>query len=200
LARAVSPEARGRIGLRQAALALGAGDAEGARKALAETEGLDLPGSLRIERLRTDARALTRLEKFDEAAARYREAGPEASGELAELLAGRQDWPGAAAAMQAHLGVVLPAPPEPLTEEGQRLVARAAALLSLAGDAVGLAALQEAEASRMAGSPFEDAFGLLTAGRIERISDLPRLQRELEVARLLPSRLESLRPGAAPAR
>jgi hypothetical protein len=47
---------------------------------------------------------------------------------------------------------------------------------------------------------FAEAFALLTAARIGGIGDLPRLRRELEVARLLPARLDGLRASGAGAR
>ncbi|WP_372618657.1 hypothetical protein [Falsiroseomonas sp.] len=189
LARAGSAESRARLGLRLAGLALGSGDAAGARKALADTAASDLPEALQQERLLTEARALSRLGQAEQAAARYRAAGPQAAGELAELLAAQQDWAGAAAAMRTHLAATLPPAPEPLPEPARRLVARAAALLALAGDEAGLAALREAEAGRMAGGAFGDTFGMMTAERIGSIEDLPRLGQELEAARRLPARL-----------
>ncbi|WP_137177107.1 hypothetical protein [Roseomonas sp. AR75] len=200
LARSEGGESRARIGLSLANLALGAGDAAGARKALEETRAAAVPEELRVARLRTESHVLTALGEHDLAAARLREAGPAAFAELAELLAARQDWAGASAAMQSHLAGILPVAPEPLNDETRRLVARAAALLALAGDEPGLAALRAAEGGRMEEGAFAEAFGLLTAGRIGGIGDLPRLRRELEVARLLPAQLERLRPGSGAAR
>jgi hypothetical protein len=189
LARAGGAESRARLGLRLAGLALGSGDSEGARRALAETAAPGLPEALHHERLLTGARALARLGEAEQAVARYREAGPQAAGELAELLAARQDWTGAAAAMRAHLAATLPPAPAPLPEAARGLVARAAALLALAGNEVGLAELRTAEVGRMAGGAFGDTFGLMTAERIDGAGDLPRLRRELEAARQLPARL-----------
>ncbi len=199
LARADGDEPRARLGLRLAALALGAGDPAGARAALADTEAAGLPEALRQERALTEARALGRMGAVDEALARYRAAGADAAPELAEFLAARQDWAGAAEVLAAHLARA-PAPPAPLGAETRRLVARRAALLALAGDEPGLAALREAEAARMAGGAFEEAFALLTARRMEGVADLPRARQELELARALPSRLEALRPAPGGAR
>ncbi|WP_270936895.1 hypothetical protein, partial [Falsiroseomonas oryzae] len=112
----------------------------------------------------------------------------------------QRDWAGAAEAMRAHLTAVVPPAPAPLEEPARRLVARAAALLALAGDEAGLAALRQAESARMEGGAFDDAFALMTAGRIGGIGDLPRLRRELELARALPARLEGLRAGTGAAR
>jgi hypothetical protein len=193
LARATDAESRARLGLRLARMALEAGDAPGARAALADTATEDITPALQSARKLVEARALLRLGETEAAVARYREAGTEAAPELAELLAARQDWAGAAAVLRAHLVAALPPPPEPLPEGSRRLVARTAALLTLAGDEAGLAGLREAEGARMADGAFEIPFTLLTAARLAGPGDLPRLRRELELARALPSRLKTLR-------
>lgn len=199
MARAEDEAARGRIGLRMATLALGAGDPAGARAALADSHSPELPDALRRERALTEARALARLGAAEEAVARYRDAGPEAAPELAEVLAARQDWAGAAGVLRAHLAATLPPAPAPLEPEARQLVARAAALLALAGDEAALAELRAAESGRMSGGPFDEAFALITAGRLGGMEGLPRLRQELDLARTLPARLDALRaaPGAA---
>jgi hypothetical protein len=199
VARAAPGEPRARLGLAQARLALGANDAGGARAALADTDAEGLPDDLRGERIRQDARALAAMGALDQAAERFREAGPAALPELAELLAARQDWPGASAALGAYLAATIPAAGD-LDDEARRLLARHAALLALAGDEAGLAALRAAEAGRMRGGAYGDAFAVITAERIGGVADLPRLRRELEVARAFPSRLDGLRAGTPPAR
>lgn len=193
VARAAGAEARARIGVRLANLALGAGDAGGALAALEATAAPGLPLALAQERRLLEARALTRAGRVPDAVARYREAGPQAAPELAALLAEQQDWAGAAAAMQTHLAIVLPPPGNALAPEHRPLIARTAALLALAGDESALAALRDAEQPRMAGGPLEEAFAVITAARIAGLDDLPRLRQELDVARLLPTRLDGLR-------
>ncbi len=193
LARADDDESRGRIGLRLAGLAMAGNDPAGARAALAQTESPRLSDSLRRERLLTEARALAREGAAEQAVERFRAAEPEAAMELAEFLASRQDWTAAAAVLRQHLASALPPPPALLEEPQRRVVARTAAMLALAGDEAGLAALREAEAGRMSDGAFSEAFTLLTAGRMAGTADLPRLRRELELARLLPGRLEALR-------
>lgn len=200
LRRAEDEPARGRIGLRMANLALGAGDAAGARTALADTASDHLPGDLRAARALTEARALARLGAVQDADARYREAGPDAAPEHAEMLAAAQDWAGAAAVLRAHLLRTLPPAPAPLPEDARRMLARTAALLSFAGDEAGLAALRVAEGTRMAGGAYAEAFALITAGRMAGIADLSRVRQEVEMARTLPSRLDALRPGTGVAR
>jgi hypothetical protein len=199
LARAEGAEARAALGLRLAELALGADDPAGARAALADTAAPELPAPLLAARHLAEARALSRQGATEAAAALYRALGPAAGPELAEMLAARQDWAGAAEALGAHLAAALPPAPSPIPDALRPLVARAAALLAMAGDETGLAALRDAVAARMAGGAFEEAFALITAGRLGGIGELPRLRQELELARALPARLESLRasPGAA---
>lgn len=200
LARAGDAEARGRLGLRLAVLALGASDPAGARAALADTDSAALPEALRRERALVDARALVRLGAAEAAMARYRDAGPEAAPELADVLAARQDWAGAAAVLGTHLAAALPPVPAPLDAEARRLVARRAALLALAGDEAGLAALRQAESPRMSGGAFEQAFALISAGRLGGMEGLPRLRQELELARALTAQPDGLRAAAGTAR
>ncbi|WP_237216417.1 hypothetical protein, partial [Falsiroseomonas oryziterrae] len=146
-----------------------------------------------------EARALARLGAVEEAVRAYRSAGPEGAPELAEFLAARQDWSGAAATLQAHLAVALPPAPQPLGDDERQLVARTAALLALSGDSAALEALRTAHAARMSGGALEDTFALLTAGPVGGVGDLPRARAELELARALPARLDRLRasPGEA---
>ena len=200
LRRAEDEAARGRIGLRMANLALGGGDPDAARAALANTASDHLPVPLREARALAEARALTRMDAFQDADARYREAGQDAAPEHAEMLAARQNWAGAAAVLRAHLTRTLPPAPAALPADSRRLLARTAALLSLAGDEAALAALREAEAARMADGPYAEAFALITAGRLAGIGDLSRIRQEVELARTLPSRLDALRAGTGVAR
>jgi hypothetical protein len=192
-ARAAGPEPRARLGAQLATLALGSGDAAGALAALEDTAAAGLPLALRQDRSLLEARALARAGRGDDAIARYRDAGVQAAPELAALLSERQDWRGAAAAMLDHLRTALPAAPAPLDVAQRPLVARTAALLALAGDESGLATLRANEQARMAGGPLEEAFGVITAARVAGMEDLPRLRQELDLARLLPARLDALR-------
>jgi hypothetical protein len=200
ITRATAGADRARLGARLAALALAGGDAAGARAALSDSEAPALAEDLRQERALLLARTQSRLGALPEAEASYRAAGPLAGAELAEFLAARQDWRGAAAALADHLRAVLPDAPAALDASQQRLVARHAALLALAGEQGKLAQLAAAEAPRMAGGAMRDAFALLTATPLSGPADLPRLRQELELARALPGRLESLRDTVGDAR
>ena len=111
------------------------------------------------------------------------------------MLIELQDWISAAAAFAGHLRDVLPPAPAPLDDAQRRLVLRQAALLVLAGEEAALAAWRGDFASRLQGGPLAEAFTLLTADQQRGLADLPRLQRELQLFRSMPSRLEALRAG-----
>ena len=114
-------------------------------------------------------------------------------------------WPGAAQARrpetdsvrrtcstQARRRAGLTAPAT-LEEAQRRALLRQATLLALAGDTAPLAALGAEFAPRLAGGPLEEPFVALTADPPRRLADLPRLQRELQLFRSFPARLEPLR-------
>ncbi|WP_439595309.1 hypothetical protein [Falsiroseomonas sp.] len=198
VARAPDAEAKARLGARLATLALGAGDTAAALAALRETEGRGLSAELTRNRLLLQARAQSRAGQAQAAMASYREAGPAGAAELAVLLEEKQDWAGAAAALRQHLETLVPPPPAPLPEALKPVVARIAALLTLAGDESALAALRAEEQARMSEGPLSEAFTLFTSERVAGLGDLPRLREELDVARGLPARLDGLR-GETPA-
>ncbi|MGX9962787.1 hypothetical protein ACVFYP_05660 [Roseomonas sp. F4] len=193
LTRAADAESKGRLGARLAGLALGAGDGRGALKALEDSSAPALSDELARSRLLLEARAFARTGQYADAAARFRAVGPSAAAELAVLLEERQDWSGAAAALRQHLATVAPPPPAPLTDSQKPILARIAALLTLAGDDAALVELRAEEQARMGEGPMSGTFDLLTSGRVASLSDLPRLREELDVARGLPARLDGLR-------
>jgi hypothetical protein len=193
VSRAADAESKGRLGARLAGLALGAADGPGALKALEETADGTLSTELTQSRLMLEARALARTGRHADAAARFRAAGPAAAAELAVLLEERQDWAGAATALRQHLATIAPPPPAPLAEQHKPIIARIAALLTLAGNDAALAELRAEEQARMGEGPMSGTFDLLTADRVAGLADLPRLRAELDVARGLPARLDGLR-------
>ncbi|BDG73018.1 hypothetical protein [Roseomonas fluvialis] len=195
-----TPQARAAIGARLAALRMAEGDAAAALAALDRSRADDLAEALVGERARLRARALAR--RGDRAAAEQALAVLGAAGAeaRAELRAEAQDWAGAAAAQREHLDHILPAPPAPLGQAPRAALARAAAYAALAGEEDALVALRAAHGERMAGGPLAEAFDLLTADPLRGIADLPRLQRELGLLRVLPTRLEALRAGVQVAR
>ncbi len=185
------------LGLRQALLQLADDDAHGALAALEASEAPPLPEGLATERAILAARAKARLGQRDAAVAALQALGAAGAEPLSQMLLEQQDWAGAAGALAGHLRAVLPAAPVPLDEQQRRLVLRQAALLVLAGDEAGLARLREAYAPRIADGPLTEAFTMLTADQLRGLTDLPRLQRELQLFRSMPSRLEALRAGGS---
>jgi hypothetical protein len=195
-----APPARAAIGARLAALRMAEGDAGAALAALDRSAADDVPAPLATQRTRLRARALAR--RGDRAGAEQALAtlGPAGAEARADLRAEAQDWAGAAAAQREHLAALLPAAPAPLGQPERAALARAAAFAALAGEDDALVALREAHGARMAGGPLAEAFDLLTADPLRGLADLPRLQRELGLLRVLPTRLEALRAGVQVAR
>ncbi|WP_159349494.1 hypothetical protein [Roseomonas harenae] len=112
---------------------------------------------------------------------------------LAALLAERQDWAGASDALAALATQAEPA-------AMPRDVLDAAAFAALGGDAARLAGLRSAWLARMAEGAAKEAFGLLTEDPVRGLSDLPRLQRELDLFRGFPHLLEAFRTAALSSR
>ena len=187
--------ARAALGLRQAALRFLDGDAGATLAALDASLAEPLPEALTRERRILAARAQGRLGQREEAVAALRTLGPAGAEPLSQMLIELQDWAGAAAAFAGVLQASLPPAPAPLDESQRRLVLRQAAMLVLAGDDAALAAWRGDFAPRLQGGPLAEAFTLLTADPQRGLADLPRLQRELQLFRSMPSRLEALRAG-----
>lgn len=192
--------ARAAIGVRLATLRAAEGDSAGTIAALDASESENLESALATRRTVLRARAMARSGARPAAEALLATLGPGGASSLAELRAESRDWPGAAAAMAQHLAATLPAAPAPLGQEDRAALARQAAYLALAGDDAGLAALRASHGARMDGGPLAEAFGVLTSDPVRGLSDLPRLQRELGMMRILPSRLDALRAGVQVAR
>ncbi|MFC7538805.1 hypothetical protein ACFQU2_04135 [Siccirubricoccus deserti] len=188
---------RASLGMRLASLRLGEGDAAGALAALEQSAVAEVPAPLRRSRTILQAQAEARSGRFSDARDLLRPLGAEAQEPLAELLVEAQDWPGAAAALGAHLRDSIPPLPAPLDEPQQRLLLRQAAILALAGDEAGAAAVRAEYAPRLPDGPISEAFGALTADPMRGLTDLPRLQQELQVFRSLPRRLEAFRAGTS---
>ena len=198
MARAAPGPARAAAGARLAMLHLRGRDAPRALAALAESATADLAPALQRERALLEARA--RAAQGQGEASAFAALGADGDEALAEFLAERRDFAGAAAALGRHLdrsaqGLAAPLPPSLV-----RGLVRQAALLALADDRQGLAGLRAARSPILAGSPGEAAFNLLTSDPVRGLADLPRLQRELELFRVLPAKLDQLRTRSAMAR
>ncbi len=194
-ARHSTGAARAALGLRQGMLRLANGDAAATLKALQDSSDEALPDALLRDRTVLGAQAQARMGRIEEAMAGLKGLGPAGAEALSQLLAERQEWAGAAAALVEHLRAALPARPSPLDEAQHRLLLRQAAMLALAGDEAGLAALRVDYAARLSDGPLAAAFILLTAEHLRGLADLPRLQREMLLFRTIPPRLEALRAG-----
>jgi len=181
-------EQRSMLAVQLASLRLAAGDAAGALAALEAAPEQGVAQGLLM------ARAKARLGRTEDAVVMLRGLGVAGLPALASILAERQDWPGASDALAA-LAAAQPADPGTPRE-----VLRAAAFAALGGDTARLAALRATWLSRMGGGPEGEAFGLLTADPVRGLSDLPRLQRELNLFRGIPERLEGFRTAAVSSR
>ncbi|MFC7476872.1 hypothetical protein ACFQS7_21065 [Dankookia sp. GCM10030260] len=187
---------RGALGLRLATLRLEEGDAVSALAALGDSAVAEQPAEQVLRRTLVAARAEARRGHQPEAIAMLRDLGAAGGETLSDLLVEQADWAGAAAALGQHLAVALPAAPAALDDTQRRLLLRQATLLALAGDEATLGALRVQHASRMGEGPLAEAFALFSGDPLRGLADLPRLQRELQLFRSLPARLEALRAGA----
>ncbi|HEY8613232.1 MAG TPA: hypothetical protein VIL69_18355, partial [Roseomonas sp.] len=174
--------------MRLASLRLAAGDPAGA---LAALESTPAPPEDTVARGLLAARAKAALGAAEEAVAILRGLGTPALPALAALLAERQDWAGASDALLAQAATRLEDPTTP------REVLRAAAFAALGQDRARLAALRAAWLQRLGPGPVAEAVGLLTADPVRGLSDLPRLQRELDLFRGFSNGLEAFRTAAA---
>ncbi len=198
MARAAPGEARASAGARLAALHLGERDALRALAALAESAAPELPPALQRERALLAARA--RSQQGQGEAGALAALGPDGDEALAEFLADRRDFAGAAAALGRHLDRALAGKAAPLAPALVRGLVRQAALFALAGDAAALSSLRATRGAMLTGGPGEGPFQLLTTDPVRGLTDLPRLQNELELFRVLPARLDRLRTASASAR
>lgn len=199
LARAAGP-ARAGIGARLAALHAAEGNSEAVLAALDATRADGLAEPVRLRRALLRAQALARRGARDEAETLLAQLGPAGAAARAELRAEARDWPAAAAAQMEFLGTVVPPAPAAIEPAARAALARAATYAALAMDEALLEALREEYGPRMADGPLSEAFALLTADPLRGIADLPRLQREIGMLRVLPSRLDGLRAGVQVAR
>ncbi|MCR0980676.1 hypothetical protein [Roseomonas populi] len=184
-------EARPTLALRVAALRLAAGDAAGAAAAIEKAP--DLPDQA-VERGLLLARAKATAGAAEEAASILRGLGTPGLPTLANLLAERRDWTGASDAL---LTLAAGTPSDPATPLN---LLRATAFAALAGDASRLSAIRTGWLSKLGSGSVAEAVGLLTADPVRGLSDLPRLQRELDLFRGFPERLEAFRTAAASSR
>jgi hypothetical protein len=113
---------------------------------------------------------------------------------LADLLAERKDWAGAAQALGEHAAAVLPAEPALLDAAQSQLLLRLAAFSALSGDEGRVAKLRATYGPRMAKGPLSQAFATLVAEAPRRgAPSLDQLRNEVAMSQKLSEQLRSLR-------
>ncbi|MBP0446241.1 hypothetical protein J8J14_15820 [Roseomonas sp. SSH11] len=186
-----APAQRPALAMRLAELRLAAGKPAAALHAL---EAVPDDPENALSRGLVAARARSALGAGAEAVSILRGLGAPALPALAALLAERQDWIGAS---DAFIALSASRPEDPATPQH---VLRAAAFAALGGDAARLAAIRAAWLQRIGQGSLAEALALLTADPARGLSDLPRLQRELDLFRGFPNKLEAFRTADASSR
>jgi hypothetical protein len=197
---AKSDTAKARFGASLATLDMREGDDAGARTALDQSEGRDLPPDLVEQRIILRARSTAHL---GDAAAATAMLAPLRTGRAtearAQILEDASDW---TAAQQAWSDCAALTVPESgtLDDTQTRIVLRLATATARAGDDAGLAALRAKFGGRIGAGPFGDMFRLLTVEPIRTAADIKRSKQEINLAASLPGELKALRsaPGTAP--
>jgi len=185
-------EAPAALRLRQAELLVAGGQGRTALDILQATAPSGAARPARRELV--EARALVLAGDVGRAEEVLRRLGAAGAAPLAELLASRQDWAGAAQALAQHAGGVLPAAPAPLDEPQRQLLLRLAAFSALAGDEPRVAELRASYGPRMARGSMAEAFATLVAEAPRQgVPDLDRLRREVAMGDKLSEQLRSLR-------
>jgi hypothetical protein len=179
-----APAQKPALSLRLATLRLSTGDALGALAALELAPAT--PEQAESRALLT-ARAKAALGDTAGALDILRGLGTPGLPALAAMLAERQDWTAAAAALEDF------ARARPGDTALPSTLLRAAAFAALGGDAARLAALRAHWLSKLGEGPVTQAFNLLTTDPVRAVSDLPRLDRELNLFRQFPNGLEAFR-------
>ena len=185
-----APAQRPELLLRLASLRLAAGDAAAA---LAALDSAPARPEEALARGLLAARAQAALGTPEAALATLRALGTPGLPALATLLAEQRDWAGAS---EALLALAEARPEDPATPQA---VLHATAFAALAGDSARLASLRPQWLPRLSG-PVADAIALFTADPVRGLSDLPRLQRELNLFRGFPNKLEAFRTAAVSSR
>jgi hypothetical protein len=184
--RSAQPQARAALGLRLARLMADDGDAAGGLKVLGGSDDAGLAPELAVPRTLLRARLMAATGQGADAAASLSAVpGQEAMDVRAGILEQRQDWAGAASAVEGFLaGPAFAALPD---ADQRALILRAARDESGAGDIAGLRRLRAAYGARFAAGSGADLFAVLTAEPVSAVSDLPRAGQELATVRALPA-------------
>ena len=190
---ATTPVDRATFGARLADLRLKEGDAAGAIAALASSTAPELEPALAEQRGILAATAKSRL--GDAAGAIEALAaltGPSADTARATVYEQAGNWSAAEEALMLVVGAAIPATGA-LTDSQRQLVLRLATATQRSGDRNGLTALRTTLDSRLGSGPLADTIRLLTAEPVQGATDLPRAEREMELARGIPAALAAFK-------
>lgn len=162
LATMSDSEERAQLGARLAEIRLLDGKPAPALDALARSQSTPLPQPLQRQRALLQARALSKLDRGDEALAVLgQDEGLAAQLLRAQVYRSRGDWGHAAAALRRVVDAARTGDAQPLDEQQARDVLDLAVALSLAGSDPQLARLDDQYGTVMAATPMRDAFRML---------------------------------------
>jgi tetratricopeptide (TPR) repeat protein len=168
---------------------------------LHDTRLAGLPPDLVRNRLMLESRALSELQRPDlalEMIAAYQ--GDDINRLRADIEWAARRWQSAAEALELMLGADWKKT-EPLDTAGRQDVLRAAIAYALAGDNLGLDRLRQKFAPKLAGTPDQSTFEIVTAPEGMRGTDFRKVAQAVSVADTLKSFLEDYRkryPESAP--
>ncbi len=186
---------RARLGVRLAEIQIHEGDGAAALAALAKSvppAGVSLPEELQQTRALASAKAELARGNRERALVLLAELGGDAADSLrATTLAQMGNWKEAGEVLAGLAARTIPASGT-LDENARRLLLRQAVAAAMAGDSATLQQLRDQNGSRFADGPLSDIFHVLTAKDINSLADLPRLAREIELARAAPDALGGL--------
>ncbi|MGE4065009.1 MAG: tetratricopeptide repeat protein [Rhodospirillaceae bacterium] len=176
----VSGVDRARIGSRLALIYLLDEQPQKALDVLNDTQTPEAGRELNAQRRRLEARALTDLNKVDEAVLLLgTDTTPETKQLRAEIYWRAQQWANAAAALSELA-------PEPegtsLSDQNARIVLDWATALTLAGDERTLVRVRQRYTVPMSDTPYRDAFALITTPRERGVMDIAAVRQQIEQA------------------
>jgi hypothetical protein len=171
---------RARIGARLALVYLLDRQPQKAVDVLHDTATPEASRDLNAQRRRLEARALTDLNKVDEAMLLLgTDTTPETKQLRAEVYWRAQDWPNAARALSE---LVPEADAGTLKDADARLVLDWATALTLAGDERTLVRVRQRYTGPMSNTPYKDAFALITTPREHGVMDAQAVRQQIQQA------------------
>jgi tetratricopeptide (TPR) repeat protein len=171
---------RARIGARLALVYLLNKQPQKAMDTLNDTQTLEAGRELNSQRRRLEARALTDLNKVEEAVLLLgTDTTPETRQLRAEIYWRAQDWQNAARALSE---MVPDADAGTLSDANARLVLDWATALTLAGDERTLVRVRQRYTVPMGSTPYKDAFVLITTPRERGVMDVTAVRQQIQQA------------------